>query len=160
MRQSPVLRRARTLASLGPARLALLAEAALALAWARLTILLTPSMAPASRWGVLVPADDPGAGSGLIASDAHRLATARQIGWAVATAARLVPFRAVCLPQALAARAMLARRGTPSVLHFGARRDDARAMVAHAWLDAAGARVTGYPIDPGIAEIGAFVNHQ
>jgi hypothetical protein len=48
------------------------------------------------------------------------MAVAREIGWAVTTGARHVPFRAVCLPQALAARMMLKRRRVPSVIHFGA----------------------------------------
>ncbi len=45
---------------------------------------------------------------------------AEDIGWAVTRAARYLPFKAVCLPQAMAARVMLERRGVKSIMHFGA----------------------------------------
>jgi hypothetical protein len=87
---------------------------------------------------------------------------AEEVGWAVTRAARHVPFNAVCLPQAMAARIMLKRRGVDSVLHFGARigqdkigRD--KPIDAHAWLDAAGVEVTGYPVANTFAEIACFV---
>jgi hypothetical protein len=87
---------------------------------------------------------------------------AEQVGWAVTRAARHVPFKAVCLPQAMAARIMLKRRGVDSVLHFGARigRDKIgpdKPIDAHAWLDAAGVEVTGYPVANTFAEIACFV---
>ena len=48
------------------------------------------------------------------------------------------PFRAVCLPQAIAARWMLARRGIATELHIGARAAgeaaDSRPINLHAWL--------------------------
>ena len=71
--------------------------------------------------------------------------------------ARYVPFKAVCLPQAMAARVMLKRRGVPSVMHFGAARGDDKPLDAHAWLDAAGVEVTGYPVADKFAEIACFV---
>jgi hypothetical protein len=83
-------------------------------------------------------------------------------GWAVTRAARHVPFSAVCLPQAMAARIMLKRRGVDSVLHFGARIGQDKIgqdkpIDAHAWLDAAGVEVTGYPVANTFAEIACFV---
>jgi len=63
----------------------------------------------------------------------------------------------VCLPQAMAARIMLARRGVSSALHFGAAKGKEKPFDAHAWLDAAGVEVTGYPIAPNLAEIACFV---
>ena len=71
--------------------------------------------------------------------------------------ARYVPFKAVCLPQAMAARVMLKRRGVSSVLHFGAARGQDKPLDAHAWLDAAGVDVTGYPVAQNFAEIACFV---
>ncbi len=41
-----------------------------------------------------------------------------------------------CLAQSLAARWMLQRRGIPSVLYFGVKRDSHGKFVAHAWLTA------------------------
>ena len=72
-------------------------------------------------------------------------------------AARYVPFKAVCLPQAMAARVMLERRGVKSVMHFGAAKGTDKPLDAHAWLDAAGVKVTGYPVAENFAEIACFV---
>ena len=59
----------------------------------------------------------------------------RLIGHAVARAARHLPWRPVCLPQAMAARSMLKQRGVPSTLYFGMTLEgDSRVMRAHAWL--------------------------
>jgi hypothetical protein len=62
---------------------------------------------------------------------------------AVTTAARNVPWNAVCLPQALAAKAMLARRGCGSSFHLGADFDAQGKVIAHAWLVAGGVVVVG-----------------
>jgi hypothetical protein len=75
----------------------------------------------------------------------------------VTRAARYVPFRAVCLPQAMAARLMLKRRGIASTMHFGAAKGEAKPLDAHAWLDAAGVEVTGFPVAEKFAEIACFV---
>ena len=82
---------------------------------------------------------------------------AGDIGWAVTRAARHVPFAAVCLPQAMAARVMLKRRGVASILHFGAAKTDNQTLDAHAWLDAAGVEVTGYPVARRFTEIACYV---
>ncbi len=74
------------------------------------------------------------------ARDATAIAAVRQ---AVTVAARTVPWNAVCLPQAMASKAMLARRGQGSALHIGAGRSDRRALTAHAWLVAGGEVVIG-----------------
>jgi Transglutaminase-like superfamily len=58
----------------------------------------------------------------------------RRVRWAAMIAARNVPFRAVCLPQAMAAKFMLARRGYPSILHLGVGKNDASNLIGHAWL--------------------------
>jgi hypothetical protein len=74
----------------------------------------------------------------------------RSVRRAVMTAARNVPWRAVCLPQAMAAKFMLARRGCTSVLHFGLGRNDIGALTAHAWLESRSAIVVG---EAGIANV-------
>ena len=96
----------------------------------------------------------------------HRLSTAeepvgpppegRRMGRKVARVVRRVawhvPFRAVCLPQAMAAQWMLRRRGISSRLFFGARRRPktapprdrpASGMDFHAWLTVGDACVLG-----------------
>jgi len=62
---------------------------------------------------------------------------------AVTTAARNVPWNAVCLPQAIAAKAMLARRGCGSSFHLGADLDAQGKLTAHAWLVAGSTVVVG-----------------
>jgi hypothetical protein len=61
------------------------------------------------------------------------------------------------LPQAIAARMMLARRGIASVMHFGAAKGRDKPIDAHAWLDAAGVEVTGFPVGAEFAEIACFI---
>jgi hypothetical protein len=57
----------------------------------------------------------------------------------------------------MAAQAMLRRRGVHSVMHFGAARGADMPLDAHAWLDAAGVEVTGYPVAENFTEIACFV---
>jgi len=64
-----------------------------------------------------------------------------RVRWAVAIAARHGPWSALCLPQAVAAQIMLARRGIASTLYLGVARADG--LKAHAWLRAGNAIVTG-----------------
>lgn len=71
------------------------------------------------------------------------LGTARRLSRIVRKVARRAPFRAVCLPQAMAAQWMLRRRGVPSRLVFGARRGAEAATEFHAWLRAGGETVLG-----------------
>ena len=113
------------------AQLLLLVEAALFLALARLAILVIPfrRIVP---WLERSP-DEP-------QRDAIQIATVRQ---AVEIAARNVPWNAVCLPQAMACKAMLARRGQGSALHIGAAKGTREELMAHAWLVAGGEIVIG-----------------
>ena len=57
----------------------------------------------------------------------------KKVRWAIVTAARRVPWRALCIQQGLAAQFMLRRRGIPSVLYYGAalREGD---LKAHVWV--------------------------
>jgi len=52
---------------------------------------------------------------------------------------------------------MLARRGIGSVLNYGVGRDERGALVAHAWIEAGGIALTGYPVPAGISCVGAFI---
>jgi hypothetical protein len=56
---------------------------------------------------------------------------------AIARASKYVP-GATCLTQSLAARLLLARSGFDAKLRFGARRNDAGAFEAHAWIESNG----------------------
>ena len=69
--------------------------------------------------------------------------TARQVTRIVRKVADHAPFRAVCLPRAMAAQWMLRRRRIPSRLDFGTRRGEDGALEFHAWLSVAGETVMG-----------------
>jgi Transglutaminase-like superfamily len=138
-------------------RRVLLAEAVACLFVARLALIFVPFPRLARRLGTLVPPADPRAAQLRMAIGPGAARRAEEIGWAVTRAARYVPFKAVCLPQAMAARVMLKRHGIKSVMHFGAAQGKDKPLDAHAWLDAAGVEVTGYPINEGFAEIACFV---
>lgn len=72
-------------------------------------------------------------------------ADARLVAEAIARALRNLPFAPLCLPQALAARAMLARRGVDGEIRLGVRRGDAAGGTPrfHAWCKVGPHWVTG-----------------
>jgi Transglutaminase-like superfamily len=71
-------------------------------------------------------------------------------------AARNVPWSAVCLPQAMAAKAMLARRGCGSSFHLGANYNAQGKLIAHAWLVAGGTVVVGAAGIGGVTPLARF----
>jgi len=152
-----ILHKTKTLAGAGWRRQLLVAEACASMFGARLMLAVLPFPRVARRLGDFVPPADPRVAQRAAATTPDQAATARAIGWAVRSAAPFMPFRSVCLQQAMAAQAMLRRRGIGSVMHFGASPSGARAIDAHAWLDAAGVKVTGYPIPRDMGEIACFV---
>lgn len=136
---------------------ALAIEAVACLAAARLGLVALPFPRLARHFGTAMSAQEARAHAATVPSSPQALQTAQEVGWAVTRAARYLPFRAVCLPQAMAARMMLTRRGVASALHFGAVTNGDGTVLAHAWLDAAGVEVTGYPVPPTFAEVACFV---
>ena len=128
-------------------------EAVACLALARLALIFVPFRVLAARFGSVAP---PNVNAGFVLSEAQR-ATANEVGWAVTRAARYVPFRAVCLPQAIAAKVMLSRRGIASTMHFGVARPAGAPLAAHAWLDAGPVEVTGFPVGEGYVEVARFL---
>lgn len=108
----------------------LIVEAALWLGLYRLLILLVPF-----RW--FAPRKAP------LADRCEDTELPLRVGRAVLTASRHVPWQAACLAQALAAKTMLALRGTRSVMHLGARFDEDGELAAHAWLSCGDRLVTG-----------------
>ncbi|WP_165360733.1 lasso peptide biosynthesis B2 protein [Candidatus Chloroploca sp. Khr17] len=78
----------------------------------------------------------------------EQLAQARRVGQAIARVHRYTPWTSNCFPQALAARAWLARRHIPTTLYLGValnKTDPATSttMEAHAWLRCGSLIVTG-----------------
>ena len=68
--------------------------------------------------------------------------TREQVRWAMHHAQRVVP-RATCLPQALAAEALLTRGGLPADLRIGVRKEASGKLLAHAWVESDGRIVVG-----------------
>ena len=92
--------------------------------------------------------DPPAGGSPPRPAAAGQGAVAQGIGDTVAAVARHVPFRALCLQQAIAVSRMLARRGVPAAVTIGVNRDRARLdgpaePFAHAWVEVGGRVVSG-----------------
>lgn len=142
---------------LGVSRRAMLVEAMITLVLARLAVLLVPFPRIGKRLGTFVPPDKAEA---VVAARPHApgdAQTARLVAWAIRWGVKRLPIECVCLPQAMAAHAMLRRRGISSRVHFGAALNTTKPIDAHAWLDAGGVWVTGYPVRPDIAEIGCFI---
>ena len=133
----------------------LLAEAAYDLLAARLALIFISFPRLARRFGTLVSATD--SPLSRASADPKQALIAVDVGWAVTRAARYVPFKPVCLPQAMAAHRMLRRRGVASVIHFGAAKGRVKPLDTHAWIDAAGVEVTGYPVAEQLTEIARFV---
>lgn len=131
-------------------------EAVVALLSARFALVFTSFDRLAATFGtVTTPQADDGSRHAVLGPEQAQ--TARIVGWAVTRAARYVPFRAVCLPQAIAAMVLLKRRGIPSVMHFGVRKVPGKKLDAHAWLNAGEVEVTGYPVDDGFVEVARFL---
>lgn len=154
---SSIRRKLMSARQVGWRRRGLIAEAAGWLLAARVALLLAPFPLIARRLGAFVPPADPRVAQVAAPTTPAQAQTAKDVSWAVTRAAAHVPFKAVCLPQAMAARIMLNRRGVASAMHFGAARGKDKPLDAHAWLDAAGVKVTGYPVGPQFAEIACFV---
>ena len=137
-------RKVGTFLTLPGADRALIGEAALLLGLARLLVLTTPFrlLARGLAWA-----------PGRDAADVVLLGRVRR---AVTTAARNVPWNAVCLPQAMAAKAMLARRGCGSSLRLGAGFDGNGKLIAHAWLVVGGTVVVGGAGISGVTPLTSF----
>lgn len=79
-------------------------------------------------------------------ADANQLRRARLIGRAVATAARFAPFRADCLPQAMAAVTFCHALNVPYAAFLGASMstpDKPGELTAHAWVRCGPVPITG-----------------
>lgn len=113
-------------------------EAFAALAWAKLLVHSLPFRRLATRLG-RAQTETPET------ITRSQRAIAVEISWAVQAVARHIPLGFVCLPQAIAAKGMLRRRGLPSTLYLGVTPGRARpeAITAHAWLRAGNKIVTG-----------------
>jgi hypothetical protein len=118
-------------------RAALAGEAALALTAASVAARVAGSSRTTRLLGL--PAAPPEPDSGLPPAPA-----VRQVGNAVERVARILPWHPVCLPQAIATRAMLRRRGVACISHLGVY--GSSPVTAHAWVTVGATVVQGGPV--------------
>jgi len=146
--------RLHTLAKMEPRRRALVLEAMAMLGLARAWLVLSPFRRIARTLGTPTPADDPQ----FELESRESLAAARDLRWAIALAASRVPFRAVCLQQAVAAKLMLRRRGIPATVRFGLAPGSTPGEPprAHAWVSAGKVKVSGFPVEPAMVVVARF----
>ena len=122
-------------------------EAAVLLAAARLAIRFIPFARLAGHLGRHMAETPPSA-------TPVALETSRRVSRAIRLAARNLPWESVCLPQAIAAKAMLKRRGVPCTLYLGVLRNEK--FHAHAWVRAGGLVVTGDRGREGFTVVSTF----
>ncbi|MEZ4701067.1 MAG: lasso peptide biosynthesis B2 protein [Rhodothermales bacterium] len=72
----------------------------------------------------------------------------RRVVWAVHAVGRRVLGDKPCLPEAMAVQWILRRHGDETTLRIGVRRDDAGALLAHAWLEREGQILIGGTLAP------------
>lgn len=137
----PIMRRWRGWQAIPSDMRRLLVEAALTLAWTRLLVAFglrfcTPWMIrPGSNATPVPPLLE------------------RRLRYALRIAANTVPWKSVCLPNAVAGKLMLQRRGWQSTIHLGVGFEPSGALHAHAWLEAGGIIITG---QEGMAKVVPF----
>jgi len=90
-----------------------------------------------------------------------QIETARYLASAVRRMAGVVPFKAVCIEQTIAARLMLRLRGVPATACIGVHRDpaqriDPRGYNSHAWLRVGDRVVIGGPDVSGYVPLATF----
>lgn len=132
---SVVGRKCRTARSLSLTDLTRTAEAAASLLLAEILVHLVP----VRHWQTALAGVQPVTS----ADDGAEPGVLRQVEQAIDRAARNMPISAKCLARALAARAMLRRRGVAARIHLGVRPCARRGHVFHAWTSVGAIVVTG-----------------
>ena len=89
--------------------------------------------------------------------DARQETRARMVKRAIRRAVIAAPFRADCLPQALAGALLCRTLRVPFSAHLGVKLSEDKAIEAHAWLNAGSVAVTGGRGFEGFTSIFCFV---
>lgn len=119
-------------------------EAAVILVMARLAVRILPS-----AW-LFAWADRPSRRRCRFATD-----EANWVAWAIERVGALPGMNALCLPRALAAHAMLRRRGIASRLCLGVARDQGE-IAAHAWIEVGERKIVGGDVAGDFTRLAAF----
>ncbi len=77
-------------------------------------------------------------------SGPYQQKTIQLISSAIQSIAKYTPWRNVCYHQVLQARLLLNRRGIPSEIYIGFRKNDQEKIEGHAWSISCGKMVTGF----------------
>lgn len=143
---------ARRLLALPPGERLLVLEALFFVTVARLALFSVPFKRIVRFLGQEVP---PGssADTSVPASAANEV---RLLGAAIDRVSRHTPWETACLAQAAAGKFMLRRRGLPSRLYLGTRRDEQGRLQAHAWLETGGQFIVGGAGSHTFTPLGSF----
>ena len=115
---------------------ALLIEAAVCLALARLALWIVPFRRLRRMFTRPV--------SGREFKGAKRERVKAQVAWAIDRTARLLPGETVCFPRGIAAQVMLRRRGIDATLYYGATELPERGWTGHVWVQDGAQGVVGH----------------
>lgn len=88
-----------------------------------------------------------------------RHACLRGVAWALSTASARLPWRCLCLEQAIAGKLMLRRRAIANTMYLGAARTE-DGMQAHAWLRSGSFIVTGAEGHLRFAIVSTFADEE
>jgi hypothetical protein len=80
----------------------------------------------------------------------------KSVRLAILRASQLLPVRMVCFPRAIAAQAMLRRRGVGTRLYYGATNEAGKGLVSHAWVQDGDEGVIGLRAARGYKVIGVY----
>lgn len=136
-----------------PRTAAMLAEALVSLAWARLLILV-----PSRRIGRLLGKAMQETAHEPLSPENER--KARGVRDAIAAASRHTFWESKCLARAVAGQRMLKRRGIGSTLYLGTGRGEDGGLAAHAWLRAGTCYVTGSEEMRRFTAVSMFAVHR
>lgn len=146
-------RKLKTFASLSWTERALFFEAYLRLGIARAAVLTLPFPWLSRHWGV------PHLESLYSPHNDTARSFLRPLVWAIRTASRYTPWKSNCLAQAIAAKAMLRRRGFTSTLYLGMKTPSAHPqgkVEAHAWLRCGDTWICGFRASRDFTAVAAF----
>ena len=82
-------------------------------------------------------------GEKSVCPDIIDAAEVRRIAWSIDRVSGLVPWRAVCIQQGIAAQWMLRRRHIDAILNYGIGEGPENELAAHVWISVAGVAIIG-----------------
>ena len=87
---------------------------------------------------------------------AARAQSIKDVRWAIWTATRHQRERVVCFPRAIAAQAMLRRRGVSTTLYYGAASKADKGLSAHVWVQDGETDVVGKRSAAGVKVLARY----